>query len=94
MPQAKTTTDHATIRHWAEQRDGHPATVKATASDGPGILRIDFPGYRGEESLERIGWEEFFDAFEKNELAFLYQEQTDEGETSRFCKFIDREHAS
>ena len=55
-----------------------------------GILRIDFPGYSGEESLEEISWEEFFDKFDDKKLAFLYQEKTGGGEQRRFCKFVSR----
>ncbi|HEU4714868.1 MAG TPA: hypothetical protein VFS76_25125 [Pyrinomonadaceae bacterium] len=54
------------------------------------MLRIDYPGYSGKDSLEEISWEEFFDGFEKNELAFLYQEETKDGELSRFSKLVDR----
>ena len=86
-----TTTDHREIRKWVEERGGQPATVKATSSDDEaGILRINFPGYSGEESLKEISWEEFFGKFEEKRLAFLYQEKTSGGETSRFCKFISR----
>jgi hypothetical protein len=91
MSQATTTTDHETIRQWVEQRGGYPATVKSTADDEPGVLRIDFPGYGGGNSLERISWESFFGKFESSDLAFLYQERTDEGEPSRFCKFVGRD---
>lgn len=90
MSEAKTTTDHRTIRKWAEERGGHPATVKGTASKGEaGLLRIDFPG-GSEQSLEAIDWDEFFEKFEEKNLAFLYQEETDEGAVSRFCKFVER----
>ncbi|RCS25111.1 hypothetical protein DUT91_06705 [Phyllobacterium salinisoli] len=68
MSEAKTTTDHDTIRQWAEARDGHPARVKTS---GPGgILRIDFG--EPEEGLEKISWDEFFAIFDENDLAFLY----------------------
>lgn len=88
---AKTTTDHETIRQWAEERGGKPATVARTAEgDEPGILRIDFPGYSGEESLEEISWDAFFDKFEDQQLAFLYQEEKD-GNVSRFHKFVRRD---
>lgn len=91
MSQAKTTTDHETIRRWAEERGGHPATVKATETGGePGILRIDFPGYSGEGTLEEIDWDDFFAKFDESNLAFIYQEQTDDGKPSRFCKLVDR----
>jgi hypothetical protein len=90
----KSTTNHQQIREWVEERGGYPATVKETMEgDEPGVLRIDFPGYSGEESLKRIAWEPFFRKFDKEELAFLYQEQTESGEMSRFFKFVDRESA-
>lgn len=85
---AKTTIDHAAIREWAEERDGHPARVKGRIGRGGGILRIDFGD--PEESLEIIPWDEFFDVFEKNGLAFLHQDKID-GKTSRFFKFVRRE---
>lgn len=89
--ESKTTTDHSTIKEWVESRGGFPATVKSTKEDGePGILRIDFPGYSGEDSLERIEWDDFFDKFEESDLAFLYQEELKSGEESRFFKFVSR----
>ena len=89
MSSAKTTTDHKTIQRWVEEHGGRPATVKRTMGAGhtPGLLRIDYPGYGGEESLEEISWDDFFAKFEEEELAFLYQE---DGE-SRFSKFVDRD---
>ncbi|WP_101297922.1 bifunctional DNA primase/polymerase [Halegenticoccus soli] len=85
------TTDHETIRNWVEERNGHPAHVEGTGGDDPGLLRIDFEDADdGDESLEEISWDEFFEAFEENDLAFLYQEETDEGEESRFCKLVGR----
>ncbi len=90
MAEAKTTTNHDEIRRWAEARGGRPASVKDTGNgDDPGILRINFPG-GAEESLEDISWEEFFEAFEANNLAFLYQEETASGDESRFFKLVDR----
>lgn len=88
------TTDHDFIKQWVEERGGRPATVKATGDKKePGILRIDFPGYSGEQELEEISWLEFFDKFEEANLAFLYQEETSGGEQSRFSKFISRDSA-
>jgi len=72
--ESKVTTDHEEIREWVEERGGRPARVKGTENkQGAGLLRIDYPGYSGEGTLETITWEEFFEAFEKNNLAFLYQ---------------------
>jgi len=89
---ATATTDHETIRKWVEARGGSPARVKSTGRDGdPGILRIDFPGYSGQQTLEGIGWNEFFSWFDKNDLAFIYQERTRRGQPSRFSKIVSRE---
>ncbi|WP_394844558.1 hypothetical protein LZC95_46825 [Pendulispora brunnea] len=95
MAQAVATTDHERIRRWAEERGGHPARVKRTSrgKGDTGILRIDFPGFSGEGTLEEISWKQFFDTFEKKELAFLYQDRTATGKPSRFAKLIDRASA-
>lgn len=85
MSQGNTTTDHRVIRRWAEARGGRPARVKATGkNDDPGILRFDF--VEKDESLEEISWEEFFEKFDENDLALLYQDEKD----SRFNKLIRR----
>ena len=86
MSTSETTTDHDTIRQWVEARGGHPARVKGR---GPGgILRIDFG--EPEESLEQISWDEFFKVFDENDLSFLHQDETQDGKTSRFNKFVER----
>lgn len=85
------TTDHDEIRRWVEDRGGHPATVSSThASDDPGLIRIDFPGYSGEDSLEEISWDDWFAKFDDNKLAFVYQEETADGEKSNFNKLVKR----
>ena len=88
----KVTTDHDEIRKWVEKREGHPASVKNTerGNEEAGLLRIDFPGYSGKDSLEEISWEEFFRKFEESNLAFLYQEKLKDGEESRFFRFVNR----
>jgi hypothetical protein len=87
-----TTTDHEEIQQWAEQRGAQPACVKGTGrkKGDIGMIRLDFPGYSGEDSLEHISWEDWFDAFEKNGLALIYQETTSEGERSNFNKLVKR----
>ena len=86
--EAKVTTDHDAIREWVEERGGHPARVKGTK-----VLRIDYPGFSGEERLEEINWDQFFEGFEENNLAFLYQDKTKDGKQSRFSKLVDRDNA-
>lgn len=88
---SNTTTDHETIRRWAEDRQGKPAKVKGTGGkDDPGILRIDFPGFSGADSLEEISLDEFFEKFDASELALLYQDETSDGEKSNFNKLVAR----
>ena len=87
MTTSTTTTDHATIRRWTEARGGHPARV--TGTEVGGLLRIDFG--QPEERLEEISWETFFEAFEENNLAFLYQEKLEDGAISRFNKLVVRD---
>lgn len=88
---SQTTTDHAKIKSWVEERGGVPATVESTAGrDAAGLLRIDFPDTSRDDELSTVAWDEFFKTFDENDLAFLYQEQTSSGKTSRFCKFVTR----
>lgn len=93
MAQAKMTTDHDTIKTWAEKLGGHPATVKGTERKGEeaGILRLDFDP--PDEKLEKISWDEFFEKFDESHLAFLYQEKAGGGKTGRFHKFVERDEA-
>ena len=86
--EAKTTTNRKEIEQWVEERGGNPARVK-----GSELLRINYPGYSGEDTLEEISWEEFFQIFEASDLAFLYQDKTKDGELSRFSKFVERDTA-
>lgn len=83
------TTDHATIRTWAEARGTRPSAVK-----GPGAgheisgLRLD--SRDGESWLEEITWDEFFRRFEEMGLEFLYQDVSRDGEPSTFYRLINR----
>lgn len=90
--ESQTTTDHGKIRRWIEERGGRPASVKGTEHGGEeaGILRVDFPGRGEDQQLEPLQWDEFFEKFEQADLAFLYQDQTKDGSTSRFFKFVSR----
>jgi hypothetical protein len=94
MSEARTTTDHAQIKEWVEERGGNPARVKVTNEKGTSaVLLIDYPGYSGTQTLEAISWDEFFQGFEENNLAFLYQDETKAGDESRFSKLINRDSA-
>ncbi len=91
---SQTTTDHNTIKAWAEARDGKPVSVRGTGDkDEAGVLRIDFPGGAGSDRLEEISWDEWFGKFDEKDLAFLYQEEKKDGEQSTFFKLVSRETA-
>jgi hypothetical protein len=87
----RTTTDHDEVRRWVEEREGKPASVRGTErGDAAGVLRIDFPGGAGEDELEHISWDEWFEKFDDKGLAFLYQERKASGEGSTFFKLVSR----
>jgi hypothetical protein len=84
---AEKTRDHDTIRHWIEERGGAPAVVRNTEDndEGAGVLRVKFD--EGEEDLEDIEWQKFFETFDDKDLTFLYQDEI-QGNKSRFFKFV------
>jgi hypothetical protein len=88
--QTNTTTDHDEIRRWVEEHGGKPAVVRQTKDDEGGVLRIDFPGGAGEDELEPVSWDEWFEIFDRNRLALLYQDRKAGGEDSTFFKLVRR----
>lgn len=81
---ANITIDHDHIRSWAEQHNATPARVKGTGrEDDKGIIRLEFG--TDDERLEKITWDDWFAAFEDNELALLHNEE------DRFNKLVSRE---
>jgi hypothetical protein len=87
---AETATDHETVRQWAESKGGKPAAVQRTHQVGDvGIVRIMFPQAQQSEheSLVEISWDEFFEEFEKRELALVYDKD------SMFNKIVGRDTA-
>jgi hypothetical protein len=90
MAKSKVTTDHEEIRRWAERHGGKPAAVKSThREDDPGIIRIMFPNapHSEHDNLEEISWDEFFEKFDENDLALIYEED------KNFAKLVKRETA-
>lgn len=87
---AEVTTNHETIRKWAEKKGGKPAAVARTHQGGDvGIVRIMFPNAPQSEhqALTEISWDEFFEEFEQRKLALLYEED------GLFSKIIGRDTA-
>jgi hypothetical protein len=85
------TREHEKIRGWAEARGGLPATVPGTEhGDHLGVLRIDFPGYKG-DNLRRVSWDEWFATFDRRSLDFVYQEEKKDGTRSNFFRLVSVE---
>ncbi len=86
--------DHEEIRQWAEERDARPSCVRRTGGRGDtGMIRLNFPGYSGEESLQDISWDEWFEKFDEKNLALIVQDTTSGGERSNFNKLVSRQTA-
>ena len=65
--------------------------MRGTGGPGDiGVLRLDFPGYTGAETLEHISWDEWFEKFDERDLALLYQDTTAAGEPSNFNRLVSR----
>lgn len=85
MSSAAPITDHDEIRRWAEENGAKPACVKGTGKNGdPGVLRLDFD--EPDEGLAPISWDQWYEWFDKNDLALLTSED------SRFNKLVSRPH--
>jgi len=82
---AKVTLDHREIRKWIEARDAKPAIER----EGEHDIRLQFTDDRSGE-LRSISWSQFFERFEEENLAMVYQEMGDGGEMRYFCAFISR----
>jgi len=88
MTQATRTIDHEEVREWAELHGGAPAILADSRVGESGMLRLDFGD--GVEQLERITWEDFFDIFEDNDLAFIYEASDADGDASIHYHFTSR----
>lgn len=88
-------TDPDEIREWAEERGARPACVKGTGSSrGVGMIRLDFPGHTGEESLQPVDWDEWFDKFDERGLALIVEDTMADGTKSNFNKLVSRHAAA
>ena len=84
--QSLVTRNHDVIMRWAEERGAKPATVARKSENArPRVLRLDFPGYGGQD-LEKIDWDEWFRTFDSRGVNFIYQERLKSGEQSNFVR--------
>lgn len=86
-----TTTDHETIRRWMEEHGGRPAAVKNTlAGDEAGVLYVDFPGAL-DKDVDELSWDGFFKIFDRQNLAFRYEEAQAPDERAPRWDLVDRD---
>lgn len=79
----KLTADHAEIRRWVEEHGGYPGLVEA--ADGRERLAVAFDA----EEDRRLSWEEFFERFDRESLAFAYDPEGN-GEATATAKLVSR----
>ena len=92
MNTSNQTTNKEEIKSWASARNGVPAMIKETENQqGEGLLRIHFPqASKNNDEFNEISWDKFFEKFDDDHLAMVYQDKKEDGEQSTFHKFIDR----
>lgn len=67
------TTDHETIKTWANKHNGVPGTInEATTATDSQPLAIIWPENRKDNKFSEISWPTFFDHFELRQLALKY----------------------
>ncbi len=84
------TTDHEFIRQWVAERNGVPALVRRIGQENQGDIVVNFPDDGSDEPIVDISWADFFQRFEDQDLAFVYQES---GPETRFYRLVDRQTA-
>jgi hypothetical protein len=86
---AETTTDHETIRQWAEGKGGKPAAVDRTHQGAMSASSHHVPaaGAVGARELSRDLLGRVFEEFDEHDIALLYDEQ------SMFNKIVGRDTA-
>jgi hypothetical protein len=78
----KLTADHAEIRRWVDEHGGHPGLVET--GDGRERLTVGFDG-----TCRPVSWDEFFERFDRESLAFAYDPDANGGGTAS-AKLVSR----
>ena len=78
------TADHAEIRRWVEEHGGRPGLVEV--ADGRDRLAVAF---HSSDDGRRVSWEEFFERFDRESLAFEYDPEGN-GEAAASAKLVSR----
>lgn len=87
---SRQTQNHNEIKKCAEEQGGVPAKIKGAGDKkDEGVLRIHFPeNSNDDDRFEQINWDDLFEKFDGNNLAFLYQDKKADGEASTFDKIV------
>ncbi|ANM12110.1 UNVERIFIED_ORG: hypothetical protein GGI57_005986 [Rhizobium aethiopicum] len=83
MARFGTTADYTRIRHWIEERGGHPARIK-DARDSE-TVGVDFSS----KPMEEISWDEFFQGLDGSRLAFLHRTKAQD-DAARLGRIVRR----
>jgi hypothetical protein len=80
------TVDHATIISCAQRRGARPSTFEGDEHSGLPLFEFgpDAPG------LIEIGWDRFFQEFERADLAFTYLDAAPNGQLDDSHEFVKR----
>lgn len=96
-PRVKITTNHDEIIKWANKHGGFPTIFDdPTAREDKVGLRLDFQGKRDEKYMneaiigKHVVWEDFFELFEKIDLAFMYRTEDEPEDITLAYKLIPR----
>jgi hypothetical protein len=95
---SKITTNHEEIRDWIENNGGKPKIIDNIDAESDSIgIRVDFNGIDNDIYLENnlklgnnLAWSEFFDIFEKENLAFEYSIKFDKNNPALSYRFLNR----
>jgi hypothetical protein len=73
-------------------RAAGPRAVRGTGDDGdPACCGSTPPAAPGEDQLEPISWDQWFQKFAEQNLALLYQQRRADNEDSTFAKLVRRD---
>lgn len=90
----KYTIDQAEIREWIEAHSGVPAVLKEVSEDegeeSDDMLHISFDP--NDPDMEEMEWDEFFERFDNDNLALVYDDLTPKGTVPDF-ELVDRDRA-
>lgn len=88
--ETRRTTDHGTIRNWLESNDLAVARTAETDRSRSGGLTVVTEG-RTDDSIKEVTWDEFFETFEDEGLAFVYRTETMGPEKQLYYEFVPRD---